>query len=350
MGFRVRKSIKIMPGVRMTVTPRGVSTSVGVRGAHVSVHSSGRVTRSASIPGTGISYRTTSTTGRSTSASSRRVAPTRPAGAKPAQATTPPAVKPGTFAPRWEKLLFDAAVKRRDAAAVRQVAIDHPEARPVGALMEVLLGAMPAGDLETVRRNLSWLLSTEFDPTTNPFVTRYLPGARMSLEVAVGIALELPLTRDAIGLALAEAHQSAGDLQAAVEVVEHLTPSTVSAVSLAELYIEQQRWDDVIDLTNGITNDDESGMFLLIQRATALRESGTPGAAREALKEALRLRSRPSGLRHLALIERAYTYMAERKPAMARKDLDKVLAEDANYPGLQDALAEIAQTVTPTDA
>ena len=250
----------------------------------------------------------------------------------------------------WEKLLFDAVVKRRDARAVRQVAIDHPQARPVGALMEVLLGAMPAGDFETVRRDLAWLLSTEFDPTTNPFMTRYLPGTTVSLEVAAGITVELPLTRDAMGLALAEAHQSAGDLTAAVDVVEHVTPSTVSAVSLAELYIEQQRWGDVIDLTNGITNDDEAGMFLLIQRATALRESGTPGAAREALKEALRLRSRPSGLRHLALIERAYTYLAERKPAMARKDLDKVLAEDATYPGLQDALAELPRAVAAADA
>lgn len=119
------------------------------------------------------------------------------------------------------------------------------------------------------------------------------------------------------------------------------TPSTISAVSLAELYIAQSRWDDVVELTNGLTNDDEAAVFLLVQRAIALRESGRPGAAREALKEALRIRSRPAGLRHLALIERAYTYMVERKPAMARKDLEKVLADDATYPGLQAALADL---------
>jgi len=240
--------------------------------------------------------------------------------------------------------LYEAGVKRRDPAAVRQVATAHPEARPVGALLESLLGAMPAGDYETVRRNLGWLLSTDFDPVINPFMAKYLDGVSLSLEVAAGITVELPLTRDAIGLALAEAHQSAGDLAAAVEAVEGVTPSTISAVSLAELYTAQQRWHDVIELTNGVTNDDEAGMFLLIQRAAALRESGTPGAAREALKEALSLRSRPTGLRHLALIERAYTYLAERKPAMARNDLEKVLADDANYPGLQTALSELPAT------
>jgi tetratricopeptide (TPR) repeat protein len=153
--------------------------------------------------------------------------------------------------------------------------------------------------------------------------------------------VELPLTRDTVGLTRAEAHQSAGDLTAAVDVVEQVTPDTVAAVSLAELYIAQERWADVVDLTNALTNDDEAGMFLLIQRATALRQTGTPGAAREALKEALRVRSRPAGLRHRALIERAYTYLAEGKPGMARKDLEKVLADDAKYPGLADALAEL---------
>jgi hypothetical protein len=344
MGFRLRKSFTLLPGVRMTVSPRGVSTSVGVRGARVSVHSSGRVTRSVSIPGSGISYTTTSRSGRpvrpelARSVAPRRVNPSPAAG----PTVRPPApARPGLFAPKWEKLLYDAAVKRSDAAAVRQVATDHPAARQVGALVEVLLGALPIGDFETVRHNLAWLMSTAFDPCTDPFLTKYLPGSTVTLEVAAGIVFELPMSRAALGLTLAEAHQSAGDLEAAVDVVEHLTPTTASAVSLAELYADQHRWADVIDLTNGVTNDDEAGMFLLIQRARALRESGTPGAARQALKEALRLRSRPAGLRHRALIERAYAYLAERKPAMARKDLERVLADDAGYPGLQQALADL---------
>ncbi|WDZ97329.1 DUF4236 domain-containing protein [Herbaspirillum sp. WKF16] len=55
MGWGFRKSFKIAPGVRINVSKRGVSTSVGVKG--FTVNSRGRVTTS--IPGTGISHTTT---------------------------------------------------------------------------------------------------------------------------------------------------------------------------------------------------------------------------------------------------------------------------------------------------
>lgn len=56
MGFRFRKSFKIAPGVRLNLGKKSVGVSVGGKGARVSVNSNGRVTKSASIPGTGISY------------------------------------------------------------------------------------------------------------------------------------------------------------------------------------------------------------------------------------------------------------------------------------------------------
>jgi hypothetical protein len=54
MGFRMRKSIKVAPGVRVNVSKRGVGASVGGKGGRYSVHSSGRRTVSAGsgvIPG-----------------------------------------------------------------------------------------------------------------------------------------------------------------------------------------------------------------------------------------------------------------------------------------------------------
>lgn len=56
MGFRFRKSFKIAPGVRVNLGKKSVGISAGVKGARVSVNSSGRVTKSVGIPGTGISY------------------------------------------------------------------------------------------------------------------------------------------------------------------------------------------------------------------------------------------------------------------------------------------------------
>lgn len=60
MGFRFRKSVKIAPGVKLNINKNSVGITAGTKGAHYSVNSSGRKTASVGIPGTGISYVTTS--------------------------------------------------------------------------------------------------------------------------------------------------------------------------------------------------------------------------------------------------------------------------------------------------
>ena len=55
MGFRFRRSIRIMPGVRLNLGKRGVSTSIGVRGAQVTIGKTG-VRQTVGIPGTGLSW------------------------------------------------------------------------------------------------------------------------------------------------------------------------------------------------------------------------------------------------------------------------------------------------------
>lgn len=56
MGFRFRKSFKIAPGVRVNVGKKSIGISAGVKGARVSVNSSGRKTTTVGLPGTGLSY------------------------------------------------------------------------------------------------------------------------------------------------------------------------------------------------------------------------------------------------------------------------------------------------------
>ena len=65
MGLRFRKSINLIPGVRLNIGTTGVSISTGVRGFRKTFHSSGRVTTSVGIPGTGISYVTSKKMGSS---------------------------------------------------------------------------------------------------------------------------------------------------------------------------------------------------------------------------------------------------------------------------------------------
>ena len=60
MGFRFRKSFKIAPGVRLNVGKKSASISVGGKGFRTSVSTTGRRTRTVSIPSTGISHVSTS--------------------------------------------------------------------------------------------------------------------------------------------------------------------------------------------------------------------------------------------------------------------------------------------------
>ena len=55
MGLRIRKSIKVAPGVRLNFGKKGISTSIGKRGAGITIGSTGAIAH-VGIPGTGISY------------------------------------------------------------------------------------------------------------------------------------------------------------------------------------------------------------------------------------------------------------------------------------------------------
>ncbi len=56
-GFRFRKTIGVLPGVRINLSKSRVSTSLGGRGATVNVGADGRRMVTLGIPGTGMSYR-----------------------------------------------------------------------------------------------------------------------------------------------------------------------------------------------------------------------------------------------------------------------------------------------------
>ena len=319
----------------MTVTPRGVGYSVGGKGYRVSRSASGRVSRTISIPGTGLSH-------------NQRLGSSGTAARSVTSVATAAPPTPGFFAPKWEKVLHKALFAHPDLTDIPAIATEHLESAPLAEVLQGL-GAMREDDSDKARQLLSRSFEAGFDPATHPFMQKYLPGAGMTLGIAEGISVHLPLDRDSVGLALAELHQGAGDLAAAVRVVEHLTPTTVTAVSLAELYAAQERWGEVVALTDGVRNEDDASTFLLIQRGIALREEGFYDAARVALKEALRVRTRSAELRHRALLERAAVHLAHGKAALARKDLEKVYAENSSYPGLTEALARLppARKVVP---
>jgi hypothetical protein len=55
MGLRFFRRIRIAPGVTVNLSKSGVSTTLGTRGAHVTL-GHGKVRETVGLPGTGLSY------------------------------------------------------------------------------------------------------------------------------------------------------------------------------------------------------------------------------------------------------------------------------------------------------
>ncbi|MBQ7840843.1 MAG: DUF4236 domain-containing protein [Lachnospiraceae bacterium] len=60
MGLRFRKSFKIAPGVKVNLNKKSAGVTIGTKGAHYTINTSGKRTASVGIPGTGLSYSTSS--------------------------------------------------------------------------------------------------------------------------------------------------------------------------------------------------------------------------------------------------------------------------------------------------
>ncbi|MGL6184818.1 MAG: DUF4236 domain-containing protein [Clostridium chrysemydis] len=60
MGFRVRKSFKVAPGVKLNVGKKSMGVSIGGRGASYSINTRTGARTTVGLPGTGLSYSTTS--------------------------------------------------------------------------------------------------------------------------------------------------------------------------------------------------------------------------------------------------------------------------------------------------
>jgi len=60
MRIRFRRSIRVMPGVKINLNKKSVGLTVGRRSMHYTVNSKGQRTTSVGLPGTGLSVQHTS--------------------------------------------------------------------------------------------------------------------------------------------------------------------------------------------------------------------------------------------------------------------------------------------------
>jgi len=209
---------------------------------------------------------------------------------------------PGWFARAGEKALH-AAVVAGDPHAIDLAGGQHPQYRNTADVLAGLLS------LESRRTYAAELLGRTvvggFEPREDTFIRTYLPDAGIVVPIAPGVAVVLPIMKTAIALTVAELAQENGDFGSAIAMLELVDRTTHVVLSQVELLCASGRFEEAIDLTERVLNDDDVTAMTLVYRAIALRDSGDRSGAIEALSRALEYPNRSESVLAFARIVQA---------------------------------------------
>jgi len=333
MSIRFQRRISLLPGLRLNISKSSLGLSFGIPGARVSVNTRGEVYTSAGIPGTGL-Y------------SVERINLKKRKGRRKKEEPgdlveqVPP---PHIFAPRKKRALY-RALQNGSIEALEKVAKDHPEIRLVAeahALPRRLMGTSKDLQMLLSLAEELWQKRNEF--AEEPMFYEYVKGTEMTLTLAPGVQISLQHGLIPIGLIYVELLQLSNDYEKALEIAESLPANQATALAVCESEVRLSKWEGVLETTEEIENVDDATALLLIYRAIALRELGRFDAAIESLRRARSSKKRHEDVLNKALYERALTYEKTRKKSQAKKDLEKILATDSDFPGVNELLESLEE-------
>ena len=351
MPFRFFQRIRIAPGLRLNLSKGGISLSAGPRGAQVTVGTSG-TRATVGLPGSGLHY---------TVHNPHKKLFNAAASDGVASANTRESVSPQVPRPSWlerlsmsrdEKDFIDGwqAWETGDADAALQkftaVQKDSPARVDVAWSAAVLEAQRDGFDqaiacLKRVSQNPVHLGKTfeshGFTPKLQVWVTPQVQ------------ALMVP-TESSVRLLLAELQQIEGDSVAALQTLRQAlrcdgSAQAVDPVMLAafgELATEVGEPDAVHRfnvLAADIDNDTPVHTAVLFYRARSLFNQQLFDAALSVLTLALRRKKdRDPELLHDLRFLRGKTYEALNRRAQARRDFERIYAENPGFEGVRQAL------------
>ena len=345
MSLRFRKSMKLLPGVRLNFSKETVGLSFGVPGARYTMNSKGRRTVSAGIPGTGLYNVETLSSGTRSSRSSSSTESTFEA----VESSGPPA--PGLFARKAEralnKFLLDIYNSDHldDAGSViekaKELSQQHVELKYPLELISFLHGITD----EKLQKEASlWggnLWQQRDLLFSDKYVRKYFKGIKPGVTISAGITTNMHYNEATLGFIWVEVLQGEKKYDEAVAVLHLLPPNQLVAISLADIEISAGDFDGAIETTEDIEVFDDATAMLMLLRGVAFRGKDMHEAAIECFKRVLKEKKLPEPLTHRALFERGTTYALMGKKAMGIKDLEKILVDDPDYPEVEKKLAEL---------
>lgn len=349
MSIRFRRSMKLMPGVRLNFSKSSVGMSFGIPGARYTINSKGRRTVSTGIPGTGIyNVETLSSGKRSSSANSTRSKDELEMRAYSA----PASMRPGLFARKAEREFYNYLLDifKHDEADTADDAIEkatklqgeYPTLKSSLELLKFLYCVKGSSIDDAVGYEWGRTLWTNRRTVfSDKYVRKYFQGITPQVPITNGISTSSVYNDQTLGHILVELLQQMEKIDDALSILEEMIPNQLTAISLADLELQKKDFDGALETTEDIENEDDATGMLLVLRGIAFREQGMHDAALECFKRALAKRSRSEGLLHRAHFERAETYIRMGKKGLAVKDLEKILVDNLDYPEVNTKLEKL---------
>lgn len=340
MAWRVQRRKQLGGNTRLFFNKGGIGISTGVGPFRRSYSTSGNRGTSLRIPGTGAYWYKRDRIKPSSSKKARQ-------GGTPEQTPAQPALRaPGRLAARADRALYDA-LHRRDVDALEAVAQRYGDSH--GTLAAALTANLLATDNPARAHTLlTHVITNRADPQQHPYTARYgLP----PLALPTDANLRLLRRCDLIGLILLltmVTDEVDGDT---LTVTRTLAGADRQALVMHGLHLRRRgQAAELLQVTEGVTNDDDLGAYLCVLRAWALAEQERYADGRAALREALRSTQRTESVQLYALLTRGQLNLADNKIAQARKDLGRVAESSPRFPGLAEAQAALPPTAPPEQA
>lgn len=334
-------------GVSWTVRLGPVSWNFSKRGQR----------RTINLPGRGLSYVTYNSNKKKPPRGDSVAAPpdtsrARSAPAAPPPDTPPTIPSPGFFASATEKrfaqglrALLEGDTSTAVARFQESDAADGSE-RYVTDDLFAGIALLQAGQPAAAIPFLETVAYSDVE-LPDKIMSRYIGDMTIPVEITSYLTVDVPLSSLGAALLLAEAYQYAGDREGAMGVMEALVESNpddaMFRLGLAELYNEERLNDALVQLTDGVTLDDDLTCALLVYRAIALARQGLTDAGLNTIRLVTAdRRKRPPGLTQAAFFTRGLIYEEAGQMGRARQDFEKVYALDSSFPGVREKLQNLS--------
>jgi tetratricopeptide (TPR) repeat protein len=249
--------------------------------------------------------------------------------------------KPGVKARRHERDYFKGLEELKRGEP--RLALERFEAatrRDTGdrALSDELLAGLTAlqvGEPSRAVPHLEAVVASD-ERLPDALLDKYAPQLAFDLSITPEVRALIPAGSMAAALALVECYQRIGRPEEAVGVLQQLVridDHRALVLSLCELLVDAKEWEEVVELTAGIANEDDVTLQMLLYRARALSELDDHATALGLYEDAVASRRRSEELLKEARYWRARENLGHGDAGLGRAELAELLAAD---PGFRD--------------